>query len=161
MASAEERIQPQNLEAEQCLIGSLLLDSAAMHEVDQKVDPTSFYLKKHQTLFKAIQALTDEAKPVDAIILREELGRKGLLEEVGGPEYLLELAGKVPSSANAEYYADIVREKALLRGFIGAASEILRKAYDPSVHSEELSVVASVGRYARGTESPCARCPAV
>ncbi|MEK7466444.1 MAG: replicative DNA helicase [Planctomycetota bacterium] len=142
MGSAEERIQPQNLEAEQCLIGSLLLDSAAMHEVDQKVEPGSFYLKKHQTLFKAIQSLTDEAKPVDAIILREELGRKGLLEEVGGPEYLLELAGKVPSSANAEYYADIVREKALLRGFIGAASEILRKAYDPAVHSDELSVVA-------------------
>ncbi|MCC6739144.1 MAG: replicative DNA helicase [Planctomycetia bacterium] len=142
MASAEERVQPQNLEAEQCLLGSLLLDSAAMHDVDQKVEAGSFYLKKHQTLFKVIQGLTDEAKPVDAIILREELGRKGLLEEVGGAEYLLELAGKVPTAANAEYYADIVREKALLRGFIGAASEILRKAYDPAVHSEELSVVA-------------------
>ena len=124
MATPEERVQPQNLEAEQCLLGSILLDSAAMHEVDQKVDQASFYLKKHQTLFKVIQGLTDEARPVDAIILREELGRRGMLEEVGGPEYLLELVGKVPTSSNAEYYADIVREKALLRGYIGAASLI-------------------------------------
>ncbi|MCE9581765.1 MAG: replicative DNA helicase [Planctomycetes bacterium] len=142
MAMPEERVQPQNLEAEQCLLGSLLLESTAMHEVDQKVDAASFYLKKHQTLFKAIQSLTDEARAVDAVILREELGRKGLLDEVGGPEYLLELVGKVPTSANAEYYADIVREKALVRGYIGAASEILRKSYDPAVTSEELTVLA-------------------
>lgn len=138
----EERIQPQNLEAEKCLLGSLLLDSAAIHEVDTKVDRASFYLEKHRLLFTTIQSLTDEGKPVDAVLLREELSRRGELDKVGGPDYLLDLVNGVPSSANAEYYADIVREKALVRGFITAATEILRKAYDVSVSSEELSVLA-------------------
>ncbi|NUN48619.1 MAG: replicative DNA helicase [Candidatus Brocadiae bacterium] len=142
MGAAEERVPPQNLEAEQCLLGSLLLDSTAMHEVDQKVDGASFYMKRHGTLFTAIQSMTDEGKAVDAVLLREELSRQGVLEEVGGADYLLSLVNLVPSASNAEYYADIVREKALLRGFITAAGEILRKAYDPAVSSEDLSTVA-------------------
>ncbi|MBI2922537.1 MAG: replicative DNA helicase [Planctomycetes bacterium] len=142
MPSPEERLQPQNLEAEQCLLGSLLLDSTQIHEVDSKVDGGSFYQKKHGTLFQAIAVLANEGKPVDAVLLREELSRRGLLEEVGGNEYLLALVNSVPSAANAEYYADIVREKALVRGYIQAATEILRKAYDASTSSEDLSVLA-------------------
>ena len=142
MPSPEERLQPQNLEAEQCLLGSLLLDSTQIHEVDSKVDGSSFYMKKHGTLFQAIAVLANEGKPVDAVLLREELSRRGLLEEVGGNEYLLSLVNSVPSAANAEYYADIVREKALVRGYIQAATEILRKAYDASTSSEDLSVLA-------------------
>lgn len=142
MPSPEERLQPQNLEAEQCLLGSLLLDSTQIHEVDSKVDGGSFYMKKHGTLFQAIAVLANEGKPVDAVLLREELSRRGLLDEVGGNEYLLSLVNSVPSAANAEYYADIVREKALVRGYIQAATEILRKAYDASTSSEDLSVLA-------------------
>jgi replicative DNA helicase len=142
MSPADDRLQPQNLEAEQCLLGSLLLDSASIHEVDTKVDPSSFYLKKHQTLFRVVQSLTDEGKPVDAILMREELSRRNLLEEVGGSDYLASLVNAVPSSANAEYYADIVREKALLRGYINAANAILKKANEPGGTSEELAVLA-------------------
>jgi replicative DNA helicase len=142
MAGPEERVQPQSLDAEKGLLGSLLLDSAAIHDVDQRIEAGSFYLDRHQALFRVIQALTNEGKPVDAVILREELSRRGMLDKVGGADYLLELVNAVPTASNIEYYADIVRDKAHLRGFIGAANEILRRAYDPSVSPEDLTVVA-------------------
>ncbi|MBI5368863.1 MAG: replicative DNA helicase [Planctomycetes bacterium] len=126
--SLADQVPPQNVEAEVSLLGSILLDNRAMDEVVQIIDPESFYRPAHRDIFDVILALHDQRKPIDIVILRDELQRRGALERVGGLEYLATLTEAVPSAANAEYYAKIVKEKATLRGLIGVCHTILKEA---------------------------------
>lgn len=129
---------PQDIEAEVCLLGSLLLDNDAVDDVVQILDKDAFYRPAHQDIYDVMVYLHDQRKPIDPVILRNELQQRGQLDKVGGVEYLASLAEAVPSAANAEYYAKIVKEKAVLRGLMGVCIQILKEAGSGQGDTEEL-----------------------
>src|SRR5215210_5757824 len=131
-----DRLPPQAIEAEMCLIGSMMLDKEVVGQVVQIVDREAFYQADHQVLFDILVKLYEQNRSIDAIIVREELAKRQLLEEVGGSAYLGQILSAVPSSAHAAHYAGIVREKSLLRQLIWASNEILRDAYAPHEQAE-------------------------
>src|SRR5688572_25434134 len=114
-----------------CLLASMMLDKEMIGQVVQIVDREVFYQADHQIIYDILVKLYEQNRPVDALILREELIKRGLYEEVGGREYLAAILGTVPSAAHGAHYASIVREKALLRQLIAASNDILRDAYAP------------------------------
>lgn len=132
-----EPLPPHSTAAEQSVLGSMLRDNACIADVLLLVAGADFYHDGHQRIFRAIAALADQGKPVDAVTLYEVLRERKHIEDIGGPAYLAELWDAAPTAANAEYYARIVRDKALLRGLIGVASEILRDAGRPGPSAEE------------------------
>ena len=127
-----DRVPPHSLEAEMSVLGAMLLAPEATGIAVQYLDADCFYRPQHRALFGTLVKLYDENKPVDLVILREALRASGKLEEVGGDSYLVTLADAVPTLANAEYYARVVKEKALLRGLIQASAEIIRDAQGQS-----------------------------
>lgn len=129
-ASLLQRIPPQSLEAELSLLGSMVLDKECIGEIIPIVRAESFYRRDNQLIFEALISLYEQNKPVDLVLLRDELRRRGQLEEVGGVESLVRLVDSVPSSANAVYYAQIVRDKYLLRCLISAAGELTIQAFE-------------------------------
>ena len=131
IASQFDRLPPHSIEAEQGLIASMMLDREAIGQCIQLVERDAFYQTDHQIIFDILIKLYEQNKPIDVIIVREELIKRQLLEEIGGAAYLGQLLNTVPSAAHAAHYAGIVREKFLLRQLIGASNEILRDAYAP------------------------------
>ena len=126
-----ERLPPSDVKAEMGLLGSMMLDKDMVGQIVQIVDREAFYQADHQILFDLMVKLYEQNRPIDAVILRDELGKRQLLEEVGGTGYLAQILNSVPSSAHGAHYAQIVREKALLRQLIAASNDILRDAYAP------------------------------
>jgi replicative DNA helicase len=124
------RVPPQNLEAEQSVLGAILLDNDAINQAIEILIADDFYREAHRELFRAMVALVERNQPVDAITLTEALRTRGALEAIGGPGYVAELAASVPTAANVAYYARIVREKAVLRSLASTATEIASGAYD-------------------------------
>ena len=124
-------LPPQALEAEQSVLGCLLLDSRRWDEVSETVLTEDFYTRPHREIFSAIKALHDADEPVDVVTASEWLGNNGTLEKAGGLTYLGELANNTPGTANVTAYAGIVRERSILRRLIGASSQIAEKAYNP------------------------------
>lgn len=133
-----ERLPPQSLDAERSALGSMILDRDEIGELIQIIDRECFSLGDHQIIFDVVTDLYDQQKPVDLVLLREELTRRGLLEKIGGVPYLLTIVESVPDSANAVYYANIVRDLALLRKLISTSSEIVSKAYQARDTPEEI-----------------------
>ncbi len=133
-----DRLPPHNLDAERGVLGSLLLDPTLCDEVVLVIRPEDFYAEPNRRLFSHIVAMHDEGKRIDATLLVERLKQKGEYEAIGGAAYLAEVIHSVPVAAHALYYANIVREKAMLRDLIYASTAILRDAYDPSMDPEEL-----------------------
>src|SRR5262245_58230017 len=131
LAAQFDRLPPFSLEAEQCLIASMMLDKEAIGQVVQLLDRDAFYQADHQIVFDILVKLYEQNRPIDAVIVREELLKRQLLDEIGGAAYLAQLLNTVPSSAHAMHYAGIVREKSLLRQLIAASNDILRDAYAP------------------------------
>lgn len=129
LASQFDRLPPRSIEAEQCLLGSMMLDQRCVPEVLETIDREAFYSADNQIIFDMLLKLWRAGKPVDAILLREELLKRGLLEEVGGAAYLGQILSSVPTAANALNYAAIVFEKYQLRQAIAIANDILRDAY--------------------------------
>lgn len=127
--SSLERLPPQNIEAEQSTLGSMMLDRAAIERAVEILRDADFYRPSHGTIFDAICALNERDEPVDLITLQEELRSRGRLEEVGGTEYLMALLSQVPSASRVEHYAKIVEEKAILRRLLLASSEISGMVY--------------------------------
>lgn len=138
MNASMERIPPQNLEAEQSVLGSMLLDREAIAIVTELIRPTDFYRESHQKIFEAMLLLYDRGEPVDLITLSEELERQNLLENVGGINYLTTLANIVPTAANVAYYARIVQEKAVLRSLINTATQIVSRCFEAKEEVEEI-----------------------
>jgi len=140
--SAEEslfgRVPPQNLEAEQAVLGCMLLEGDAVGLVLEELDGDEFYSTEHRLIYEAMTKLFDRRDPVDTLTLREQLKKDGLLERVGGPEYLMSLTETVPSAASALYYARIVRDRAMLRTLIGTTTAILHDAYEERYEPREL-----------------------
>ncbi len=127
-----DRVPPQDLEAERSVLGSILLDNSVTDDVAQILEADHFYRSAHRKIFEIICKLHDETRACDLLILREELERAGMLEEVGGTHYLTELTEAVPTSANAGYYAEIVKDKALLRRLISTCTEIVQESFESS-----------------------------
>lgn len=140
LAGQFDRLPPHSVEAEMCLLAAMLLDTTKemVGQIAQLVDRESFFQADHQIIFDVIVKLYEQNKPIDALILREELSKRGLLEEIGGIAYLAQIVSSVPSAAHGVHYAGIVREKALLRQLIGASNEILRDAFSPHETAELL-----------------------
>ena len=126
------RSMPESLAAEAAVLGSMLIDPGCISQVVELVKAEAFYRIEHQMMFEAIIGLYEKNKGegLDGVLLRDELEKRKQLEEVGGTEYIAKVLESVPSSANVMYYANIVKDKQLLREIIVAAGEILDEAYD-------------------------------
>ncbi len=134
-AVSNDRLPPQDLEAEMSLLGSMMLSREAIEMVLQVItaaDESRFYRPDHQQLFKVLIDLYDQNKPIDLVVVRDELQRRDLFEAVGGEEYLIDLVQSVGSWANAEHYARIVRDKGMLRDLIACTGRIMNEAYAES-----------------------------
>jgi replicative DNA helicase len=131
------RVPPQNLEAEQSVLGAVLLENDAINYVLEILRPDDFYREQHRQIFQAMIELSDRNDPVDAITLTDALRSKGVLESIGGPQYIAELAASVPTAANAAYYARIVHDKAVLRGLASIATDIASSAFDEPANVDE------------------------
>jgi replicative DNA helicase len=131
-----DRLPPHSIEAEMCLLASMMLEKECIGQVIQLVGADAFYQADHQIIFEALVKLYELNRPIDAVILFEELVKRQLLEEVGGKGYIGQILNSVPSAAHGMHYAGIVREKAMLRQLIGASNDILRDAYAPYEQAE-------------------------
>ncbi len=134
----EGRIPPHHLEAEQSVLGSVLVDNAVLERLEGLIQADAFYKLGHQKIWRAMERLAAAGEPIDLVTLSEELKRAGELDEVGGYTYLVGLAEQTPTAAYAEHYARIVAEKAALRRLIAAAGEVMRLAYDEAGSLEEI-----------------------
>src|SRR5918912_4073581 len=123
-------VPPQNLDAEEHVLGAMMLSPGAIGAVSEILDAGDFYRESHAKIYRAALALYAKGDPVDAITLVDELEERGELEAAGGKERVHELAALVPATANAGHYAKIVRETATLRGLIRAGGEIARLGWE-------------------------------
>lgn len=125
------KLPPYSVEAERSVVGGLMLDPNAWDRVSELVVADDFYRPEHQQIFAVIAKLADESEPIDVVTIGEKLDKRGELEHVGGMTYLIEMAEATPSSANISSYADIVRERSLLRRLIATTNEISTRAFHP------------------------------
>ena len=133
-----ERVPPQNIEAEQAVLGAMLLKKEAVAEASSILKAEDFYRETHRLVFETMQDLAKEGMGVDMVTLTERLRKKDIMEKVGGVAFITALANAVPTAANLAYYAGIVAEKAQLRKLINAATEIASSAYEDSEDVAEL-----------------------
>lgn len=133
------RSMPESLAAEAAVLGSMLIDPKCIGDVIEQLGRDAFYRVEHQYIFDALIGLYEKNKGegIDAVLLRDELEKRKVLEEVGGVEYIARILESVPSSASVEYYAKIVKDKMLLRELISAASGILEDAYNQTGETDE------------------------
>jgi replicative DNA helicase len=124
------KLPPQNIEAEQSILGSILLENNAINSVLEILTKGDFYNEAHRKIFSVIIELSEKNEPVDLITLSNAMKDKNLLDSVGGTTYLASLVDNVPSAANVANYSKIVKEKAILRGLIGSATEIIDSCYE-------------------------------
>ncbi len=142
------KIPPQNIEAEKALLGSLLIRGEAMHDIVDIVGEASFYSNQHKNIWSAIFELHSKATPIDLLSLSARLKDKGLLEQSGGMTYLTELINAVPSSTNAEHYAEIVQKKHIMRELLRAAEHITGLGYDEEGELHDILEKAEKALYA-------------
>lgn len=124
-----DRTPPQNIEAEQAVLGAIFIEPESLTTAAEILLPEDFYRSSHQQIFSVMLKLNDLGKAVDVVTVSEELASSGKLENIGGISYLMELANAVPTAANIEYYAKIVEEKSLLRRLIRTATDIAKEGY--------------------------------
>ena len=132
------KIPPQNNDAEIAVLGSMLLDKEAIGHAVELLGPTAFYKESHKKIYSAIVDLYDKNKAIDLVTLVEELRKNEALEIIGGPAYMASIASAIPTSANIEHYAKIVKEKALLRNLISTATQIVSESYDNAIAVDTL-----------------------
>ncbi len=125
------KVPPHSIEAEQAVLGGLMLDNNAWERVSDSVSDGDFYRHDHRLIFRAIYKLAEANQPIDVVTLSEQLEKEGQLAQVGGLAYLGELAKNIPSVANIKAYAQIIRERATLRQLIGISNEIADSAFHP------------------------------
>ena len=130
LEQALRKVPPQNLEAEESVLGGVLLDPDALDRVIEVMSAADFYRDAHRTIFETMLALSERGEPIDLITLSDALKARGQLPQVGGATFLAELGDKVPSAANVAHYARIVRDKAVLRSLIRVSGEIVGRCYD-------------------------------
>lgn len=137
--NALNKLPPQNIEAEQSLLGSLLIDKDAIVTVAEFLRPEHFYREdQHGTIFEAILSLFEKREPIDLVTVTEKLKQKKNLDKVGGSAYLAELVNMVPTAAHIESYAKIIKEHAVRRNLISEATRFVQNAYDESIDVSDL-----------------------
>ena len=132
------RVPPQNIEAEQCVLGGILIEAGALLKVIEILEPDDFYKESHAIIYSAIIDLFERNEPQDLVSVHNELKRRGQLEAAGGPLYLAELTETVPVASNIDYYAKIVRDKAILRRLIQKSSDIASMCYQESEDVDDI-----------------------
>lgn len=134
----KDRRPPYSLDAEVAVLGAMLLDQDAILRAGEHVDDTMFYQEGHRRVFRAMLSLSERGEVADPLTLAEELGRRGELEASGGKEYLAFLIDAVPTAANVEYHAKIIREKALMRRLIEVSTNVVTEAFEGRRMAAEL-----------------------
>lgn len=132
------RIPPHSLEAEQSVLGAMILDKEAINTAIEMIRPYDFYRQANKEIFEAILTLFNKNEPVDLITLSEELKRRDVLEHTGGVTYLADLSSSVATTANTKYYCKIVEEKSILRKLIHSCDDVMGKSYEDS---EEVNMI--------------------
>ncbi len=130
MPDRDVKVPPQNLEAEMSVLGSMMMEEEAIARAIEFLDKDSFYQEAHKKIFSAMLDLYERSAAVDLVTFTEELRKRGDLEGVGGAAYLTSLINSVPTAANIEHYAKIVKEKAILRSLINTATQIITESYE-------------------------------
>ena len=133
-----DRLPPQNVEAEQSIIGAILIDNEALPKALEIIGIDDFYKTSHRKIFRSMVELFDRNEPIDLITLTDFMKRSDELEAVGGVSYLSSLVNMVPTAANIKYHSKIVREKGLLRSLLRSATEIASKVYEDNLEAEEM-----------------------
>ena len=131
------RVPPHSKDAELAVLGGIMLRNDTVHEASEFLHPEDFYIPAHAAIFAAMRTLDQRGQPIDPVSLEEQLKGDGNAEKVGGIEYLVDLAGRVPTAENLGYYVKIVREKSLLRKLIQTVSEVAAEAYTEPSDVEE------------------------
>lgn len=137
MVVLSDRVPPQSKEAEQSVLGSMIIDKEAIYAAAELLADQDFYSTAHQKIFSGIISLSEKGEPVDLVTLSEELQQNQCLEDVGGRSYLVTLANAVPTAANVQYHSQIVREKAILRALIQAATGIVSRSFEAPANVDE------------------------
>ncbi len=132
------RIPPHSVESEQSILGSILLDKEAIITVLETIKLEDFYKEAHKVIYECMVKLNNKGEPIDLITLTEELKKQNQLEDVGGVSYITSLSTIVPTTSNVKYYADIVKEKSVLRKLIKVSNDILNLGYDSSIKVEDI-----------------------
>ena len=127
---SSHKLPPQHIEAEQSVLGGILIENYAINKVMEILKPDDFYRDSHRKIYKALIDLSERDEPADSITLTNELKNSGHLDSVGGASYVASLIDLVPTAANIEYYAKIVKEKAILRKLIQTSTEIITQSYE-------------------------------
>jgi replicative DNA helicase len=135
---SSHKLPPQNLEAEQSVLGGILIENEAVNKVLEILTPEDFYRDAHRKIFESLIILSERDEPIDLITLTNELQKRNQLEVIGGASYLASLIDFVPTAANIEYYAKIVKEKSLVRKLINTSTEIVTKSYEYQEDPEAL-----------------------
>ena len=132
------RIPPHSVESEQSILGSILLDKDAIITVAETITPTDFYKDAHRIIYESMMALNNNNEPIDMVTLTDELRKRGYLDDIGGVTYLTSLSTIVPTTSNVKYYADIVKEKSVLRQLIKASNDIINLGYGSGESAENV-----------------------
>ncbi len=132
------RVPPHSVESEQSILGAILLDKDAMITVSETIKSDDFYKEAHKIIYECMLKLNNKNEPIDLITLTEELRKEGYLSDVGGISYITSLSTVVPTTSNVKYYADIVKEKSVLRKLIKASNDIISLGYNGSTKIEDV-----------------------
>ena len=143
-----DRKMPFSLEAEQSVLGSILIDPACLDTITSIVSIDDFYLEEHQSIYAAMQGMYLKSKNIDVVTLIDELVKEGVYDDAGGKEYIRLIAETVPTAANVKDYAEIVRDKSTLRALIGACEDVTEAAYTEEEEVERLVEMAESKIYA-------------
>jgi replicative DNA helicase len=135
---ALHKLPPQNIEAEQCVLGAILLENDSLLKALEVLKPAHFYRDAHRKIFEAILDLFERSEPIDLLTVSEALRKRSQLEEVGGATYLATLLETIPTAANIRYHARMVRENAILRSLINVSTEVIAECYEHTEDVEEL-----------------------
>ena len=138
MSQMANRVPPQNIEAEQSILGALMISKDAIASVLGQIQPEDFYVSRHAEFFKAILSLYQKNEAIDVVTVVDELNKLNTIEKAGGREYIVDVLNSVPTAANVHHYVEIVKEKAILRKMITAGTNVVSKAFEDSEESDEL-----------------------
>jgi replicative DNA helicase len=137
-----DKLPPQGLEAEQSVLGAVLLENDAFLKALEHISESDFYREAHRKIFRVMVGLFEKNEAIDLITVSEHLSRRGELEDAGGTSYLSMLASQTPTAANVIYHSKIIKEKALMRSLLKATTEIAGKVYEESLDADEMLDVA-------------------
>ncbi len=136
---ADARIQPHNLESEQCVLGCVLIDQDATISIMAELKASDFYMEAHRIIYDNMEAVYNSNTPIDLVTLLSELERNNMADSVGGIDYLTTLANIVPSASNYKHYVDIVKRNSVLRQIIAASNDIVNYAYEGHEKDEAIA----------------------